>query len=197
MQSIQQQIFRTIRETKQGTIFFPEQFSDLGGDDAVRQALSRICKEGTIIRLSKGIYLYPIVDQEVGILYPSVETVAKAIAERDRARIQPIGAYAMNRLGLSTQVPMNVVFLTDGTPRKVQIGRNTITFKKSAPKNFSFHGKITPLVIAALKEIGIGKVTSAELQKLKQALSAESKETVTADARIAPQWITNIMLTLV
>lgn len=80
MQSIHQQILTIIRGFKQGKIFFPEQFDDLNNNDSVRKALSRICKEGAIIRLSKGVYLYPIIDSELGVLYPSVDTVAKAIA---------------------------------------------------------------------------------------------------------------------
>ena len=143
MKSIHQQIVQTIRDFKQGTIFFPEQFDQVGNNDAVRQTLSRICKEGLIIRLSQGVYLYPVEDKELGVLYPSVDTIAKAIALRDKARIIPTGIYALNRLGLSTQVPMKVVYLTDGIPRKINIAEQTITFKQTAPKNFAYKGEIT------------------------------------------------------
>ena len=194
MKSIHQQILDVIREFEPGTIFFPEQFASLGSNDSIRQALSRICKEKIIIRLSKGVYLYPIIDSELGILFPSVENVAKAISKRDKARILPTGVFALNRLGLSTQVPMKVIFLTDGSPRKVNIDKQTITFKQIAPKNFSFRGEITPLVVAALKEIGKGKVTAKELSRIKSALLLEPKEIVISDAYIAPRWITDIIL---
>jgi hypothetical protein len=69
---------------------------------------------------------------------------AKAIAKRDKARIQPTGLYALNKLGLSTQVPMKVVFYTDGMPRRVPIGKQAIVFMKTAPKKISFKGEITP-----------------------------------------------------
>jgi predicted transcriptional regulator of viral defense system len=120
MQSVHQQIDNRIREFERGTIFFPEQFASLGSSESIRQSLSRICKEGTIIRLSKGVYLYPYIDKELGVLHPSVERIAKAIAKRDKSRIQPTGLYALNKLGLSTQVPMKVKFLTDGITRKIQ-----------------------------------------------------------------------------
>jgi hypothetical protein len=196
MQSVQQQVESTIGSFQRGTIFFPEQFNSVGSDEAVRQALSRICKDGTIIRLSRGVYLYPIIDSEVGILYPSIESVAKAISERDKARIQPAGIYALNRLGLSTQVPRNIIFLTDGMPRKIRVGKYTMTFLRSAPRNFSYKGKVTPLVIAAMKEIGQGKLTAIELQKIKQALSTEEDAVVESDAYSAPRWITDIILNL-
>lgn len=197
MHSTHQQVLNTILQFEQGTIFFPEQFDSAGSSDSIRQSLSRICKEGTIIRLSKGVYLFPYIDKELGILFPSIERVARAIAKRDKSRIQPTGLYALNKLGLSTQVPMKVVFLTDGITRKINIGKQTITFKQTAPKNFAFRGEITPLIVASLKEIGKDRVTEQELQIIQKALMLESKEILLADAYIAPRWITDILLQLI
>ena len=197
MQSVQQQILNAIKDFEPGTIFFPEQFDSIGGSESIRQALSRICKEGTVIRLSKGIYLFPYIDKELGILFPSVERIARAIAKRDKSRIQPTGLYALNKLGLSTQVPMKVVFYTDGIPRKITIGKQIISFMKTAPKNFSFQGEIMPLIVAALKEIGKDNVTDETLQIIKKSLLLESKEILLADVYVAPQWITDILLKLI
>ena len=197
MQSTHQQVLNTILQCELGTIFFPEQFDSAGSSESIRQSLSRICKEGTIIRLSKGVYLFPYIDKELGILFPSIERVARAIAKRDKSRIQPTGLYALNKLGLSTQVPMKVVFLTDGITRKINIGKQTITFKQTAPKNFAFRGEITPLIVASLKEIGKDRVTEQELQIIQKALMLESKEILLADAYIAPRWITDILLQLI
>ena len=197
MQSTHQQILTAILSFERGKIFFPEQFDYIGNSDSIRQALSRICKDGVIVRVSKGIYLYPIIDSELGLLYPSVDAVAKAIAQRDKARIIPTGAYALNRLGLSTQIPMNVIYLTDGISRKIRIGNQVITFKQTAPKNFSFKGEMTPLVVSALKEIGKDAVTNKEMEQIQKMLRFEKKEIIVSDAYIAPRWITNIILSLI
>jgi len=197
MQSFHQQVLSKIQELEPGSIFFPEDFASIGSDESIRQALSRICKAGTIIRLSKGIYLYPVIDEELGVFFPSVERIAKAIAKRDKSRIIPTGAFALNRLGLSTQVPMNVIFLTDGITRKINIGNQTITFKHTHPKSLSFRGKVTPLAVAALKEIGNGKASQEELLKIKKAIQSEPEETAIFDAYLAPRWITDILLTLI
>lgn len=197
MQSIHQQILTIIHSFEQGKIFFPEQFGHIGSNESIRQALSRICKDGIIIRLSKGVYLYPVIDNELGVMYPSVDTVAKAIAQRDKARIIPTGAYALNQLGLSTQVPMNVVYLTDGIPREIKIGKQAITFKQTAPKNFSFKSEVTPLVVSALKEMGRNLITDGDLAQIRKILLLEAKETIVSDAYIAPQWITDIILSLI
>ena len=197
MQSIHQQVINKIHELERGSVFFPEDFASVGSNESVRQSLSRICREGTIIRLSKGVYLYPVIDEEFGVFYPSVEKIAKAIAKRDRSRIAPTGVFALNRLGLSTQVPMNVIFLTDGISRKIKIGQQTITFRHTHPKNLSFRGKITPLAVAALKEIGKGKVSPDDLRKIKNVLQSETQENAISDAYLAPRWITDIILTLI
>jgi hypothetical protein len=76
-------------------------------------------------RIAEEVKTYPKVDKELGVLFPSTEEIAKAIARRDKARIVPTGVQALNKLGLSTQVPMKVVYLTDGAARTVKVGKRT------------------------------------------------------------------------
>ena len=133
--SIESQIVGTLAsQEEKGTIIFPENFADLGSEDAVRQALHRLSKNDILIRLAHGIYLYPKIDDILGVLYPSLEEVAEAIAHRDKARIIPTGVQALNKLGLSTQIPMKAVYLTDGAPRDIKVGKSSIKFKRTTPK---------------------------------------------------------------
>ena len=104
-------------------MFTPADFVDLAGRAAVDQTLSRLAKASTLRRLARGVYLYPQQHRSLGELRPSAEVIAKALAGRDRTRLQPSGAYAANLLGLSEQVPMKVVFLTDGPSRLVRVGQ--------------------------------------------------------------------------
>ena len=194
MQSVSNHVKETIKKKRRGRIIFSDEFRLSGSSAAIRQALSRLCKEGFIIRLSSGIYLYPKHDMNIGTVYPSIETIAKAIAKQEKVRIIPTGVYALNALGLSTQVPMRVVFLTDGTPRMINIeGKASIRFQKTIPKYLSFKGKVTTLVVFALKEIGKGKVTDFHLQKISEALRLETRENILHDAKLAPEWISEII----
>jgi hypothetical protein len=193
--SIEDQILKKIRDNKRGKIFFPANFSKIGSIDAIHQSLKRLEEKGIIVRLAYGIYLYPKVDKELGILYPPIDVIAKAIAKRDRARIIPTGIQALNKLGLSTQVTMKVVYLTDGAQRSIKIGNQSIKFKKSSPKNLSSKGEISGLVIQALREIGIGKVSEEQKSKIIELLKKEDPENVKYDARLAPAWISEIMQT--
>lgn len=120
----------------------------VGPGKSINKTLERLVDKGELLRVARGIYTRPQISKLLdSALTPSIETIAKAIARRDRARIVPTGVYALHVLGLSTQIPMNVVYLTDGAARKVQIGKQTILFKKTAPKNLAAIGEISGLVI--------------------------------------------------
>ena len=163
--SIEEKILKRIKAIPKGQLFLPVDFIDLGSSEAIRVSLFRLEKEATIKRVAQGIYVRPKQSRLIGPLTPSAEDVAKAIAKRDRIRTLPTGSYALNILGLSTQVPMNIVLLTDGSPREIKVGKRTIKFKKTTPKNLLAKGKISRLVIQALKEIGNGKVSIGEQKK--------------------------------
>jgi hypothetical protein len=143
--------------------------------------------------VAQGIYVLPKESSFLGKLIPSAEEVAEAIAKRDRIRTLPTGSYALNALGLSTQVPMNIVLLTDGSPREIKVGKRTIKFKKTTPKNLMTKGKISRLAIQALKEIGNGKVTDAEEKKIVNLLQKEDKTDLKHDIALAPVWIQKII----
>lgn len=194
MESIEQQITKEIQRTGEETIFFTEDFMQHGTPDAVRIALFRLVNKNIITRLARGVYAKPgysrLLNKET---VPGIEAIVKAIAQRDRAKIIPTGVYALNALGLSTQVPMNFVFLTDGTPRKLKIGKATITFKRTAPKNLSYKNELCMLVVQALKEIGNGKVTEQEKEKVIKLLKQVDYKELKHDIALAPQWIAEIM----
>jgi hypothetical protein len=145
-------------------------------------------------RIAEEVKTYPKVDKELGVLFPSTEEIAKAIARRDKARIVPTGVQALNKLGLSTQVPMKVVYLTDGAARTVKVGKRTITFKKTSPKNLSVKGEISGLAIQALKTIGQNKVDDKTIEKIQVILKNEKKENIINDAKLSPAWINKILM---
>lgn len=193
MQSIEKQIDRSIKSKPKGSLVLPDDYLSYGTSTAVRKALDRLEDKKVIVRVAQGIYVRPKVSKLIGPLTPSAEEVAEAIAKRDRIRTVPTGSYALNALGLSTQVPMNIVLLTDGSPREIKIGKRTIKFKKTTPKNLLAKGKISRLVIQALKEIGIDKVTEEEEMKILTLLAKEDEKDLKHDIALAPVWIQKIM----
>jgi hypothetical protein len=114
MESIDYKILSKIKKSGAGKIYFPSGFATYGESKSVLKALERLTKDNKLIRLSRGIYLYPKIDKELGlgVLYPSLETIAYSIAKRDKAWIVPTGLYALNKLGFSTQVSDREFFLS-------------------------------------------------------------------------------------
>lgn len=189
----EKQILRKFRKAKRGTLFFTQSFVTIGNADTLRKALERLVKGKEIQRIAVGIYVRPEIDPVIGAVTPGIDDIAKAIAKRDKARIVPTGLYALNKLGLSTQVPLNIVYLTDGAARKVKIGNRTITFKKVTPKNLAAVGEISRLVIQALRTIGKDKITEEEITRIQQLLEKEKKTKLEHDIRLAPTWIREII----
>ena len=192
-QSVEKQIEKSIKGKQKGVLIIPDDYMDYGSSDAVRKALDRLENKQIIVRVAQGIYVRPKISKLIGPLVPSAEEVAEAIAKRDRIRTIPTGSYALNALGLSTQVPMNIVLLTDGSPREIKVGKRKIRFKKTTPKNLLAKGKISRLVIQALKEIGNGKVTKEEEIKIIGLLKKEDTKDLLHDIALAPVWIQKIM----
>lgn len=182
---------------RKGKIIFANDVNDLGNIEAINKAFSRLVKEGEIIRLSKGIYLSPKRDQELGILYPSIEDIAKAIAKRDKARIMPSGVFALHKLGLSTQLPLKVVYLTDGSPRKIQIGNRTLVFKSTTPKKLVMKGELSTLVIQALTELGKDNITKDILNQIEAKLRKEDTNIIRHDAKLAPAWVRKLIVSII
>ena len=190
---VENKIANGLKLQPKGSVFFVNDFLDYGNPDTVKKALLRLKEKETLVRLAHGIYLYPKIDKELGILFPSTEDIAKALARRDKARIVLTGVQALNKLGLSTQVPMKVVYLTDGATRNIKVGKRTITFKNTSPKNLLAKGEISSLVIQALKTIGQSKVDEKAISKIKTLLQKEKIENIINDAKLAPAWINKIL----
>jgi predicted transcriptional regulator len=193
-ESIVNKIEAKLKSTNKGRVFFISDFVSLGSEVSVRQALQRLVKKGTIIRLTKGIYYYPKKDELLGTIMPSAEQIAKAIAKRDKARIIPTGSYALYKLGLSNQIPMNVVYLTDGSPRKIQVGKQKITFKKTNPKNLAVKHQLSSLIIQGLKELGKDEISDNDIKQLEEIIKkSDEHEQIRQNMALAPIWIQKII----
>lgn len=193
MESVDNKIIAKIKKAKRGSLFFIEDFLNLGTSKAVSKALERLVEKEELSRVSRGIYSRLRIDPVLGAIYPTTEEIAEAVRRRDKARIIPTGILALNALGLSTQVPMNLVYLTDGAARTIQIGKRKIVFKKTSPRNLAAIGSISSLVIQALREIGKDNVTENEINSILRQLEKEDPYRLQHDIKLAPEWIRIIM----
>jgi len=198
MQSTYNEIKQKIESAGRGTLFFPDDFTAIGTSDAIRSALVRLCRSDILVRVAHGIYYYPKIDTKwgSGIIPPGIEEIANGIAKRDKVRIAPTGAYVLNLLGLSTQVPANAVFITDGSPRRVTIGKGKgILFKHTSEmRNFAYQSRLMMLIVTAMREIGEGNVTDTQMRIIKSHLRNVPADEMKKDIQLAPAWVRKKLL---
>ncbi len=195
-ESVEAKVIHKIRKCGRGNLFFPSDFVSYGEVKNVHKILERLTSEEMLLRIGRGIYYYPKIDKQLGlgVLYPTLEAVAEGIAKHDKARIVPTGLYALNRLGFSTQITMNIVYLTDGYPRKVALWNGaTIQFKHTQPKNLAFHSHLAMLLTFAYKSLGKESITDDILDKTKELLAKDSNDIVKQDYGLMPSWVSSII----
>jgi hypothetical protein len=191
--SVASQILRRLQKHPIDWVFTPSDLSDLGTRNAVASALKRHKKAGLIRQIARGLYDRPRRHSQFGILAPELKEVEQALKRRDAIRLQPTGAYAANLLHLSTQVPMRVVYLTDGPARRLRIGKTQIVLRRTTPRNMATAGTASGLVIQALRWLGKNGDHSLTVPQLKKVLSIDDRRKLVSDARYAPAWIAKIM----
>ena len=199
IQSIENKILKSIKKCGRGMAIFSSDFVRFGEQKTINKALERMAKEGMLLRISRGVYYYPKIDKKlgIGVLYPTLETIAEAIAKRDKARIVPTGLYALNRLGFSTQIPMNIQYLTDGSNRKLTLYNGaTIEFKHTTPKNLAFNSYLAMLLTFAFKSLGKDHITDEVLAHTKELLAKDSSQNVKQDYKLMPAWVSSILKSL-
>ena len=193
-ESVNHIIEMKIRGFKPGQVFFPSDFKELGTSTATRKALSRLVESGQVERMGQGIYVIPKNDKVFGKVLPSMEQLAEVLAKKEHVKIKPSGQYALNKVGLSTQVPMKLVFLTTGYSKKIQIGKNAIIFKSTTAKKLSMKGDITSLLFLGLEELDLQKLSPTQMGRIRELLKQESSENLKYNLRLAPTKVSDFIV---
>lgn len=190
MQTMREQIVTRIERLGAGKAFSAKDFLDIASRGTIDMALAGLTRRGTIRRVRRGLYDMPRVNPALGgKLSPDIDEAARAIARRQKWKIVPEGAWAANLLGLSTQVPAKIIYLTDGPNSEVAIGRRSIHFKHARPKAMAgLEGKLA-LAVQALRHLGKEGVGPPEIEKLRAALSPAEKRKLVKDTRFGVDWI--------
>jgi hypothetical protein len=187
--SVENSVARSIRRRGRGAVFVPADFLEFGSRQSVDVALHSLTRAGKIRRLARGLYDVPKKHPVLGTLLPPADAVARAIAGRDHTRIQPVGAYAANILGLTEQVPAKVMFLTDGPSRTVSIGPMTIQLRHTTPRNMMTAGRLSGLLIQAFRELGQQHISQERIAFLRKTIPSQKRRSILKDINLAPAWM--------
>ena len=193
-ESISSQIENKIKRSKPGQIILPSDFKDLGTSTAIRKTLSRLVDQKVLVRMGQGVYVIPIHDKFFGEVLPSMEEIAASLAEKEHVKIMPTGQYALNKIGLSNQVPMKLVFLTNGTKKNITIGKSSIVFQPTTTKKLAMVGSISSLLFLGLEELDLNRLTESELEKIIDLLKKEDQNNLKHDLKLAPARISDFVI---
>jgi len=193
METMKYQILRRIEKMGRGSVFSAKDLLDVASRSSIDVLLAKLAKSGEIRRIGRGLYDLPKFNPDLDSeLSPDLHAAAQAVARRQRWKIVPEGAWAANVLGLSTQVPSKITYLTDGPKHEMAVGRRTISFKHARPKTLPGSGERFSLVVQALRYLGKQEIGPREIEHLRTSLSAPEKKKLLKDTRFSTEWIYDV-----
>ncbi|HOX05215.1 MAG TPA: DUF6088 family protein [Planctomycetota bacterium] len=193
-QAAAQKVRARIYGNGRGGVFTPKDFLDVASHETVRQALARLTRAGTIRRLARGVYDYPpFSDILKAPASADPDAIARAIARAHGWTILPSGNTALNLLGLSTQVPAEWQYFSDGPSKTLEWSGGTLVFKHRTNKETTALSPETALLTQALKTLGKDEVGPAQLGKIRARLDAGKLKRAAREARYVTSWVYEII----
>ena len=128
MSPLAQHILSQAQSLPEGGLLSPKDFLHLGSRAAVDQTLSRLARDGKLLRLGRGAYAVPV-QGRFGVRPPTSASVVQAIESASGETVVASGAAEANALGLTTQVPTREVYLTSGPSRRLTLGNRAIELR--------------------------------------------------------------------
>ena len=190
--NIKSAVMERIVESQPHSVFFITDYTDLGAAETIRKILFEATLRGMLEKAAHGIYVKPK-ESRFGKVPIPLEYLAEEIAEREKCLILPTGSTAANLIVLSTQVPMNLSYISTGSTRTIEIGDRKINFRHASPKNFAAKGTVMPLLIQGLREIGEENISGVEYEAIRRFIEKQQDPYLKEDIRLAPVWIQRII----
>ncbi len=164
-----------IRKLPRGKVFTIARFLKHGGRGAVDHALSRMVASGEIMRVARGVFVRPEISPLFGPVPPRDRDVIKTIARRNGETLQVHGAEAVRMFRLSTQTPLEPIYHTSGTTRRLPIGEKygVRFFHTSNRRLLQFAGEMAGAAISALWYLGKENLTPDAVARISETLRPE------------------------
>ena len=187
MTTLPESILLHAQSLSEGGVLSPKEFLHLGGRAAVDQALSRLTKEGKLLRVARGTYVAPV-SSRFGTRAPAPEKVVEALAAQTGEVVTPHGASAANALGLTQQVPIREVYLTSGRTRRLKLGRSEVMVKHVPRWMLALGTGPAGAAVRALAWMGPTHV-SESLATLHRTLPASEWRALASARAALPSWM--------
>jgi hypothetical protein len=185
--TIAERILKEAEALPEGALISAKELLHLGTRAAVDQALKRLKERSELMPLYRGVYVRPVITR-FGRRAPAAEKVVQRFAATRAETVVPHGAAAANSLGLTTQVPTKLVYLTSGKSRKLKLGAQTVEMKHAPQWMLLPSHRAAGEAVRALEWIGERRAAEA-LTALKQKLPASTVEELVALRPVLPGWM--------
>ena len=190
MKNISESIFYFIAGHGRGWAFSSSDLAARFARQQIDNALSDLAEANKIRRVSRGLYDYPrFSDLLQKTLSPDIDQVANAYARKFNWRIEVSGDSALNLLGLSTQIPAQYIYLSDGPSKSYDVMGVQLTFKKSSLKDIGFKHRESTLIVQALKALGKEHLNAEVFAKIREQIAKERFAKILRDTQGSTGWI--------
>jgi hypothetical protein len=187
--SLTKHIRNTIASHKAGYVFTHVDFFSLGNEATIERILSRLFEAGEIRRIRRGLYYKPEISRW-GEVPPSHSAIVNALSRMMRTKFLPDGANALYQLGLTTQIPMKQVYLTEKQISDIVIGKSKIEFRKVSEKKLSGRGKRAGLYLSAIEYLGKEEAFDELLQfKIAETLNEKEVHDLKSASKNRSAWV--------
>ena len=184
-------IKKSLASRGRGSFVFIDDFS-FASSDKVKVTLKRLADKEYLIRIDRGIYYFPKLRGDK-IINPTDIEIVKAITRHEGAKYRDNNQVVLNGIGLSEQVPMKLVILTDGLNKKIHWRRLPIAFTPDPFRNsFKLKGNQSKLAIFALLGLGEDNITPDAIEKLKPRILLDSPKILNYNLKLSPEWIQKV-----
>lgn len=187
MSQLAQSILTQAQSLPEGGLLSPKEFLHLGSRAAIDQTLSRLAREGKLLRVGRGAYSLPV-QGRFGVRPPSTEAIVEAIESTSGETVVASGAAEANALGLTTQVPTREVFLTSGPSRRLKLGNREVELKHGNRWQMLLGKRPAGKAIRALIWLGPEQAPKV-LQVLRNKLPSQEWEAMRQARAGLPSWM--------
>jgi hypothetical protein len=188
-----QAILNTLGKFPPGTVFQAQDFLSFAPRNTIDQILGRLFKRGDIRKACTGLYYIPVRHPLFGFIPPDSDQIARSYAKKFGYQIQVNPAKSANLLGLSNQVPAQIVYLTDGPTKSISAIGVPIHFHHVCAKKLKGSGTKSALIVQALYYFGQNKITGSLIQKIQLLLSDQDQADLQALLPFCPSWMQKVI----
>lgn len=191
MESLDDTILEKAGRLREGTPVSAITFLDMGTKPAIRSTLLRLVRAQKLLRVGRGTYVVPVVSR-FGSSAPSAHRFIEELSKQSGEDIVSSGATTANDLGLTTQVPVEMIYWTSGRSRKLNLGKLVLHLERVPSWQLVLAKEPAGEIVRVLAWAGPEHVHSA-LEKVAEKVPRSEMVKVAQQYHRFPRWLADAL----